>query len=85
MNKSVILAFVLALVLSSCGECSKGKVKDNKDTPCGNYMTNEQIITETKVCEDAGLSASALHCGNDHTTTRIQCEPLPTNTVTGEE
>lgn len=80
MNKNILLAFALALTLAACGDGCKAytdKVNAKTDTPCGvNYMTNEQIIAETKLCEDAGLTASALHCGDDYTTTSIQCEPI---------
>lgn len=79
MSKSILIALVLALTVTGC-DCGKKKQQTQPavttDTPCGNYMTNEQIIEETRKCEDAGLDAQALHCGNeDHKTTSIQCEP----------
>lgn len=80
MNKNILLAVALTLTLAAC-DCDKKKTvavdTPTTDTPCGvNYMTNEQIIAETKLCEDAGLTASALHCGDDYKTTSIQCEPI---------
>lgn len=78
MNKHILLALALAVTLAAC-DCNKKKTvaQPAADTPCGvNYMTNEQIIAETKLCEDAGLTASALHCGDDYKTTSIQCEPV---------
>lgn len=80
MNKQILLALALAVTLTACGDSCKAytdKVKATTDTPCGvNHMTNDEIIAETKLCEDAGLTASALHCGDDHKTTSIQCEPI---------
>ena len=49
--------------------------KQEKDTPCGNYLTNDEIIATTKQCEDSGLDAEALHCGDNHQTVTVQCKP----------
>lgn len=37
-------------------------------------MTNDQIITETKKCRDAGLEARPLYT-NDDQIVKIQCMP----------
>ena len=39
---------------------------------CG--MTNEEIIVETKICEDAGMVAHNMANGFTFNTTRVQCE-----------
>lgn len=42
---------------------------------CGAGMTNEQIITETKKCEEAGLRPKPLYIGIGTEIGRIQCIP----------
>ena len=58
------MKYLLFLLMVSLGGC------DNK------IMTNQEIIAETKVCEDNGLKAIP-HYGYHHGIAKIQCEPKP--------
>jgi len=40
------------------------------------YLTNSQIIEETKYCEDNGMRASQIINGWNYRVRRIQCEPI---------
>lgn len=81
MNKSILLAFALAMALTACGDGCKAykdrvqQQEAQEDNSCKQFMTNAQIIDETKTCNDAGLDAEALHCGDDHQTVLVQCKP----------
>lgn len=88
MNANTVIwhgvVFSVALFLTACGE----KVVPQPPQPgtCGNYMTNTEIIAETKLCNGEGLDAVALHCGNDQQTVIIECRPrtLPATQESGE-
>lgn len=85
MSKSILVAFLLALIVTACGEGSckayTDRVNEQQDNACGHYLTNAQIIEETKLCNEAGLDAESLHCGDDHQTVIVQCKPRVQNAV----
>jgi hypothetical protein len=60
-----LLCVILALLVTAC-ECD-GNSRDP--------MTNEQIIEQTKMCNEAGLDAETLHAGLSDQTTHVQCKP----------
>lgn len=39
------------------------------------YLTNEQIIAETKKCEDAGLDATTIYNGFNYKVWEVICKP----------
>ena len=84
MNKNILLAVALAVVITACGDSCKSysdRVQEQADDSCKHFMTNAQIIEETKTCNDAGLDAESLHCGDDHQTVIVQCKPRTQSTA----
>lgn len=80
MYKNILLAIVLSLTVTAC-DCKSEKqsiapVEQKTDTPCGNYMTNEQIVDTINYCKSNGLESEPLHCGDNHQTVTIQCKPV---------
>lgn len=83
MNKSIIIAFLLAIVLAACNracpsaqavvtaEPTESEPKCTHEVP----LTNEEIIRDTKMCIDAGLGAQSYHCGDNPFTVYIECTP----------
>lgn len=83
------IAFIAALFLVACEAKIESKpsadgstkfavnVDEPKPKTCvgAPEMSNDDIINETHKCEAAGLAATALHCGDDYGTIKVQCEP----------
>jgi hypothetical protein len=42
---------------------------------CNHYMTNDEIIRESKKCTDAGLVAVPIRAGWESRTIHIECTP----------
>jgi hypothetical protein len=86
MKIRYLLLASIASVLIACAEKPAPPATEHEtvDPSCARIMTNDEIITETNKCNQAGLDAEALHCGDDMQTVIIQCKPRLT-TVSAEE
>lgn len=43
---------------------------------CAPALSNEEIIKQTKLCEEAGMKAVSLSTAMDDSTRRIECRPI---------
>jgi hypothetical protein len=82
--KSVIILVLVSLMLICCGQKSvppnaPSAFAEIVDVGCVNKpaLTNDEIIAETTKCNNAGLDAKNLHCGENDTTIIIECRPRP--------
>ena len=74
----MIVKYLLILFLiAGCAEKTESVIKEESFSSCSNTpkMTNSEIIKETKFCDDSGLDAEGIMCGDDPLIIQIQCKP----------
>ena len=68
----IVVLILIAVVLFSCFFVVS-KIPKLLDFE---YLTNEEIVEQTKLCVDNGLRAVNIHHGLTFRTLRVQCEQL---------
>jgi len=71
MKKLLLIPFLLILAGCSFNLC---QIEEPELPP--EFMTNDEIISETQKCEEAGLKAYSIFWNfNDESIYKIQCRP----------
>lgn len=81
-GKYTVLA--IASLLVACGTKPSPEAYNEQNNSCGNFLTNDEIIATTQKCNQAGLDAVSLHCGDDYQTVIVECRPRPLGQTSGE-
>jgi hypothetical protein len=85
MRLGYLLLAGITVTLIACGEKPVTVPQGQSSSACGNFLSNDEIITTTKKCNSEGLDAVPLHCGDDYQTVIVECRPRPLSTPTSEE